>query len=135
MHPMRTWLLAAAAAAAIGCSDDNTSPSDGGNGGNGGTGAPAGAITVGNIFFESDHNGTRNPAVDTVAAGAAVTWTWVATGDLPHSVRSEGSPSFTSSPTLTGDGQAYSLTFDAPGTYQYDCVVHGSAMTGTLVVQ
>jgi plastocyanin len=27
------------------------------------------------------------------------------------------------------------MKFAAPGTYQYDCVVHGSAMRGTVVVQ
>jgi manganese oxidase len=131
MQPMRTWLLAAAAAAVIGCSDDSTSPADGGNGG---SGAPAGSITIGDIFFRSEHNGTQNPAVDTVTAGTAVTWTWSGTS-LPHSVRSQGSPSFASSDVLSGDGQTYVLTFDAPGTYHYDCAVHGSQMTGRIVVQ
>lgn len=129
----RTWLLATVAAVAFGCSDSSTSPTDGGTGGTGG--APAGSIMVGNIFFRSGHNGTQNPAVDTVAAGTTVTWTWTGTGGTPHSVRSEGSPGFTSSATLTGNGQTYTMTFDTPGTYQYDCIVHGSAMTGTLVVQ
>jgi hypothetical protein len=64
-------MLAAAAAAAIGCSS-STSPSDGGNGGGGG---PIGSVKVGNIFFESGHNGTRNPAQDTVPVGQMVTWT------------------------------------------------------------
>ncbi|HET6577556.1 MAG TPA: plastocyanin/azurin family copper-binding protein [Gemmatimonadales bacterium] len=130
MRPMRTWLLAAAAAAALACSDDGTSPGDGGNGG-----GPAGSITVGNIFFESAHNGTRNPAVDTVAAGTTVTWTWTATGAERHSVLSQGTPGFASSDILTGDGQTYAVTFATPGTYQYDCAVHGSLMTGRIVVQ
>jgi plastocyanin len=132
MRPTRTLMLAAAAAVAIGCSDNSTSPTDGGNGGGG---AAAGAITVGNIFFQSGHNGTRNPAVDTVAVGTTVTWTWTGTGSTPHSVQSQGSPGFTSSATLTGDGQTYTQIFTTPGTYQYDCAVHGAAMSGTLVVQ
>jgi hypothetical protein len=45
-----------------------------------------------------------------------------------------GSPSFTSSGILTGSGSSYSFTFTAPGTYQYDCAVHGQMMTGTIVV-
>jgi plastocyanin len=124
------WLLMFTAAAAA-CSSDS-GPNDGGNGG--GNGA-AGTVTVGNIFFQSGHNGTQNPAVDTVAAGTTVTWTWTNTGNETHSVRSEDQPSFTSSNNLTGNGMTYTFTFTTPGTYQYDCAIHGSAMTGTIVVQ
>jgi hypothetical protein len=35
----------------------------------------------------------------------------------------------------TGSGQTYSLTFTTPGTYQYDCEVHGEAMSGRIVVR
>jgi plastocyanin len=121
------WLLIFTAATAAACSSD-TAPNDGGNG-------AAGTVTVGNIFYRSGHNSTQNPAVDTVAAGTAVTWTWTSTGDQPLSVRSEAEPTFTSSQTLTGNGQTYTFTFTTPGTYHYDCAVHGEAMTGTIVVQ
>ena len=98
--------------------------------------APAtAAVTVGDIFFTSGHNGSSNPAVDTVAAGGTVTWTWGGSESLPHSVQSTGSPSFTSSAIQTGSGKTYQFTFTAPGTYQYDCAVHGQMMTGTIVVQ
>jgi adhesin/invasin len=93
------------------------------------------AVTVGNDFFTSVHNATSNPAVDTVAVGGTVTWTWTNTGGVPHSVESTGSPSFTSSPILAGNNQIYSFTFTTPGTYQYDCAVHGVAMTGRVVVR
>jgi len=123
-------MLAAAAAAAVGC---------GGSGGStdAGMGPPVGGqgITVGNILFRSNHNGTANPAVDTVAAGEPVEWTWVSTGSVSHSVRSTGSPSFTSSAIMSGSGTTYSFTFVAPGAYQFDCAVHGAAMTGRVVVQ
>ncbi len=132
MNRSFTWLMMVTAAVTLGCSS-STGPGNGGGGGGGG--AAAGTIAVGNIFFQSGHNGTKNPAVDTVAAGTAVTWTWTATGSTPHSVESEGTPSFTSSATQSGSGMTYSLTFTAPGTYQYDCAVHGAAMSGTLVVQ
>ena len=103
-----------------------------GNGnGNGGGGGAAGAVTVGSgIQFVSGHNATMNPAVDTIVAGSAITWTW--TGTLPHSVRSLGTPSFTSSGTQTSG--TYVVTFTTPGTYRYQCDVHGQAMTGTIVV-
>ena len=89
---------------------------------------------VGDIFFTSALNGSSNPAVDTVAVNGTVTWTWATTEALPHSVQSVGSPSFTSSGILSGAGNTYQFTFTAPGTYHYDCAVHGQLMTGTIVV-
>ena len=89
---------------------------------------------VGDIFFTSALNGSSNPAVDTVAVNGTVTWTWATTEALPHSVQSVGSPSFTSSGILSGAGNTYQFTFTAPGTYQYDCAVHGQLMTGRIVV-
>src|SRR5439155_14073766 len=105
----------------------------GGGGAGGGGGGPAGEIVVGNILFKSSHNGTQNPAIDTVAVGSTVTWTWTATGSVPHSVQSLGTPNFASSAIETGDGKTYSVTFTTPGTYQYDCAVHGAAMSGRIV--
>jgi plastocyanin len=46
-----------------------------------------------------------------------------------------GSPSFASSAIQTGDGSTYRVQFSAPGTYQYDCAVHGTMMSGTIVVR
>jgi plastocyanin len=117
-------------AAALGCSDSSgtgtTGPSP--------TPGPVGSVRVGNDFFQSAHNSSR-PAADTVAVGETVTWTWTSTGGTAHSVRSQGTPSFTSSDVLTGNGMVYTQTFTATGTYHYDCAVHGSAMSGTVVVQ
>jgi plastocyanin len=141
-----------AASLLAGCNDDSTPtspntgnpmspPTSGGGTGGGtaggtGTAAPAtAAVTVGDIFFKSDLNASSNPAVDTVAVNGTVTWTWATTENLPHSVQSVGSPSFTSSAIQTGSGKTYQFTFTAPGTYQYDCAVHGQMMTGTIVVQ
>jgi plastocyanin len=90
---------------------------------------------VGDIFFTSALNGSSNPAVDTVAVNGTVTWTWATTEALPHSVQSTGSPSFTSSGILSGAGNTYQFTFTTPGTYHYDCAVHGQLMTGTIVVR
>jgi copper binding plastocyanin/azurin family protein len=115
-----------------------TGPYGGGTGGGqggtgGGGGGPVGAVTLGpGIQFVSSHNGTENPAVDTIAVGGSVSWTW--TGSLPHSVQSIGTSRFSSSSIKTGSG-TYAVTFTVPGTYQYDCAVHGTAMRGTIVVQ
>jgi plastocyanin len=80
-------------------------------------------------------NNTFTPATRTVPVGSTVTWTWVNTGLISHSVESTGTPSFTSSAILTGNGQTYSVQFNAAGTYTYQCEVHGSGMSGTVVVQ
>ena len=96
---------------------------------------PSGQIVVGNILFRSGHNGTQNPAVDTVAVGSTVTWTWTATGTTSHSVQSTAAPSFENSAIESGNGKTYAVTFNTAGTYPYDCAVHGSAMRGTIVVR
>ena len=89
------------------------------------------AVQIGDFFFKSGHNGTQNPAVDTVAVNGTVTWTWV--GSANHGVQSTGSPSFTNS--ATQNAGTYNFTFTSAGTYQYDCIVHGTSMTGTIVVK
>ena len=93
------------------------------------------AVAVGNIFFRSNRNNTSNPAVDTVAVNGTVTWTWVNTGPEPHSVQSTGGTSFTSSDIQSGSGVEYQFQFPAAGTYTYNCAVHGSSMTGRVVVR
>jgi plastocyanin len=92
------------------------------------------AVSVGNIFFQSSHNNTKNPAVDTVAVNGTVTWTWANTGSTEHSVLSTGTTSFTSSPTQPGPA-TYHFTFTQAGTYTYNCAVHGGLMTGQIVVR
>jgi Copper binding proteins, plastocyanin/azurin family len=121
-------------AALTGCGGYMSSgPYGGGGGGGGAGGGPVGSVTIGpGIEFVSGHNGSTNAAVDTIPVGGTVTWTW--SGSLPHSVQSQGSASFASSATMTGNG-TYAVTFSAPGTYQYDCSVHGQLMTGTIVVR
>ena len=119
--------------ALVGCGGYMSSGPYGGGGGGGGGGGPVGSVTIGpGIQFVSGHNGSTNTAVDTIPVGSTVTWTW--SGSLPHSVQSVGSSSFASSATMTGSG-TYAVTFTAPGTYQYDCAVHGQLMTGRIVVQ
>lgn len=104
-------------------------------GGGGGTGGPAPdsvMVSVGNNFFRSARNGSMNVAVDTVAVGGKVVWNW-ASGLVPHNVASLGTPSFRSSDVITGYG-TYSTSFNMPGTYRYNCAIHGNLMSGTIVV-
>jgi len=129
-----------ALAALAGCSGGSaTDPpaDDGSTGGDagGGTAPPAAAVSVGNNVFKSGHNGSANPAVDTIAAAGTVTWTWANAGGVQHSIRSLGSPIFRNSVVKSGDGSTYQAVFHRAGTYQYDCAIHGAAMTGTIVVR
>lgn len=91
----------------------------------GGTG-----VAFGSNFFRSNRNGTQDPAVDTIVVGASMTWN--GTGGT-HTVRSQGTPSFTDSGNLDA-GDTYTVTFNNAGTYQYDCEIHGGQMTGRVVV-
>ena len=94
-----------------------------------------GSVEVGNNFFRSKQNGSCNVGIDTVSAGQVVTWTWTNTGTTGHSVESTGSPTFSSSEVLTGNGQTHSFAFTTPGTYSYQCGVHGAAMSGRVIVE
>jgi plastocyanin len=87
---------------------------------------PTTDVSVGNNFF--------SPNGVTIAAGTRVRWTWSNTGAVSHSVESTGSPSFTSSTVMSGNGSVYTFTFNTPGVYTYDCAVHGVAMSGTVTV-
>jgi plastocyanin len=86
------------------------------------------AVTASNNLFRSERNQTVNPAVDTVAAGGTVTWTW-AVGAVQHNVTSTGSPSFPSSTTKSAPA-SHEFVFSTPGTYSYYCTVHGSPTDG-----
>jgi len=82
----RTAVIGLAALASLaGCGGYTATGPNGGNGaggyggGGGGGGGPIGSVTVGDngaIAFTSAHNGSSNPAADTVAIGGTVTWTW-----------------------------------------------------------
>ena len=103
----------------VGCGGDSTgpygfTPPDAGS-------APAqAAVSVGDDFF--------NPASQRVAAGGTVTWTW--NGSSDHGVLF---PTGTSSVTQTTG--TFARTFATAGSFGYTCTVHGSSMSGTIVVE
>lgn len=111
----RTVLLCLGAVALASCGDGVL----GGSGGNGGGSDTA--IVVGNNFF--------NPSTASVVAGTTVTWTWAA-GSALHNVSFTGGPE--SAIQATG---SYSRTFATAGSFAYLCTVHGSGMSGTVVVR
>jgi plastocyanin len=89
-------------------------------------------------------NNSFNPATLTVAAGTTVKWTWATctggndpysggTGQtcVDHSVTWDDG----SSASATQSAGTYQRAFATAGTYKYHCIVHGTSMSGTVVVQ
>lgn len=84
-------------------------------------------VAVGNHFFRDAH--VRIPR------GSVVVWEWDDTGAIPHSVRSGEGGGFPSSPVLLGLGARHAVRFTVPGTYDYDCAIHGNLMSGRITVE
>jgi plastocyanin len=95
------------------------------------TAAPPGPVSA-NV---SVVNNSFQPSSLTVAAGTTVTWTWAPTAvnhnvaPTPPGTEPPGSGPPSSAP------DTYSYQFNTPGTYRYFCEVHGSSMSGTIIVQ
>ena len=91
--------------------------------------APQATPTPGPIAKVQISDNKFEPAELTIKAGTTVEWDW--SGSNPHSVVLNG----TDSGQHTGSG-TYSQTFTTAGVvYNYQCGVHGTAMTGKIVVQ
>jgi plastocyanin len=100
-------------------------------------GTPNSVVLTNNVF---------TPGSITTTVGATVTWTWNAcTSTAGSSNDGYGTnTSCVSHGLVFADGVGNSgvqsqghatRTFTAAGTYPYICAVHGSAMSGTVVVQ
>ena len=84
-------------------------------------------------------NNKYTPAHDSVAVGSTLTWTWNScTGDpyggstcALHSVKFDDGGS---SSNIQSSG-TFSRIFATAGTYTYHCAVHGTAMSGTVIVK
>jgi plastocyanin len=75
-------------------------------------------------------NFTYSPTPITVNVGDSVRWTNL--DQAAHSARGNGGSFATA---ILSNGQSGTVTFNAAGTFGYDCAVHGPAMTGTVVVR
>lgn len=120
-----------------GSGGDTTAPGAGGNNNNGG-GNPYGdpgnqpaSCTPSQTTVCLTSSNTYNPASVTVAKGTTVTWS--NTTGIAHTVTftSPGVPSDSSSFT----SGTKSTTFPNAGTFQYHCLIHGTIMSGTVIVQ
>jgi plastocyanin len=70
------------------------------------------------------------PEAIAVAAGATVTWT--NEDDFPHNVRLLDESDRIVDLPIGGEG---TLTFDSPGTVEYECSIHPSQMRGSVTVE
>jgi plastocyanin len=102
------------------------------------TPAPAGqrVVNVGQGGGMSFTDQQAGGSTTTIAVGTTVQWVWVSGF---HSTTS-GTCSGACTPdgqwdSGTGSGMTFSHTFNQAGTFPYFCQVHGSLMTGTVVVQ
>jgi cytochrome c peroxidase len=72
-----------------------------------------------------------HPAALTVAPGTVVTWTNL--DNLDHSATFD-SPSVGATPIFISGSQRLTMP-TTPGTYHYQCAIHGLAMQGTVIIQ
>jgi len=79
---------------------------------------------------------TFTPGTDTMHVNDYATWVWDATNTLSHGVHWVGAPPGSMpSDSPTQSSGIYQWYFATPGTYTYQCSVHGPSMSGTIVVQ
>src|SRR5687768_17178823 len=100
------WLVFSGAGSLFGGGDDSGPPVAG-----------ATEVAVRDNVFE--------PAAIEIPVGTTVTWQWE--GDTPHNVVGEGFES------PVQDSGEFAYTFDDPGTFDYQCTLHGG-MRGQVVV-
>lgn len=86
------------------------------------------AVTVGpGIVFSPNSS-----KVGSIGKGGTVTWTF---NGGTHSVQWQTAPGTLPTSSSIMSSGTYSVTFTQPGTYTYDCAVHGTAMSGTIIVR
>jgi plastocyanin len=126
MLRFRQWAVTAAAATIVACGGSGASQPTGPGDNNNPGGNPSG-----NTLNVQVQGSAFQPAVDTVAVNATVTWTFT-TG--PHNVTFQDGPASDNQSTGT-----YQRAFSSAGTYPYRCTLHSSSftsgMTGTIVVR
>ena len=105
-------ILAVIALVAVGCS---------------GSGRATDASPVATTTVDLPKSYKFAPAAISVSTGDTVTWT--NSDNFTHSVRIEGGE-----PLVMKPGESVTHTFDAAGTFRYDCSFHPQNMKGTVVV-
>jgi plastocyanin len=89
-------------------------------------------VAVRDILFRDSVSGT---STTTITVGTTVEWEWQA--DLPHSTTSGECPPCTPNGRWDSgimSSGTFEHTFSETGTFPYYCRVHGTMMTGTVIV-
>lgn len=105
-------------------------PGGGGGGGTGGGGVSGATVTVSNNMFTPDNV--------TVTVGSTVTFKWDSCSGDGYGSSSCASHTVTFNDGVTSDtlsSGTYQRAFGAAGTFTYRCRVHGTYMSGTIVVK
>jgi plastocyanin len=87
--------------------------------------APTGAATV-----QATDSLKFTPATVTINVGQTVVWQ--NNGTVAHTVTFDSGPSF--SQNLNAGANVVRM-FSTAGTFKYHCVIHGAAMSGTVIVR
>jgi plastocyanin len=77
-------------------------------------------VSIGDNFF--------NAATQPLAVGGTITWNWA--GNNTHNVTFT-----TGTNSTTQNAGSFARTFTTAGSFGYLCTIHGSSMSGTIVVQ
>jgi plastocyanin len=88
--------------------------------------------TTTGALVRMDAGNTFSPATITIPAGRVVTWRNDDT--INHTTTETSATPLWNSGTRT-PGQTFQRTFSTPGTFSYQCSIHGAAMSGTVIVQ
>ncbi|HEV8447787.1 MAG TPA: plastocyanin/azurin family copper-binding protein [Gemmatimonadaceae bacterium] len=140
---MRMWRLSLAAigivlvAACGGGSSDTTTTGPGNNT------PPGGGNNNNNPNTVTLVDSSFNPANITVKAGQTVTWQWSSCTDttggygggypcVTHQIQFDDGSGVVSPKQDQG---TFNRTFSGTGTFKYHCLIHGSYMSGQVVVQ
>jgi plastocyanin len=91
----------------------------------GGAGGRGPATTVSGVTEVGVYDNYFDAASISVPVGTTVTWTWQ--GQNSHNVVGDDFES-----PVQNEGE-FAYTFDKPGTYPYECTLHGG-MTGEVIV-
>lgn len=140
---MRMWGLSLAAigivivAACGGSADTTTNPGNNQPPGGGNNNTNPNTVTLVDSSF--------NPANITIKAGQTVTWQWTACTDTTGGYGYGNGNACVTHQIMFDDGSGtvspkqdqgtFNRTFSGTGTFKYHCTVHGSYMSGQVVVQ
>jgi plastocyanin len=124
---MTVGLTLAAAAAVAGCSSSSTGPGGGNPPGGSSNTIVASSTTTGGTYG-SGGNYFFSPTPDTVAAGAAVTYSF---GSVTHNVHFDAVANAPDSIPSSSNTNVV-RNFTTAGTFNYHCLIHG--ISGVVVV-